>query len=84
MPQEIKEAQTSREENKGQVIRLDFKTAKKKLSFLRKADYRNFSFCQHMDEAQALMKTLTHGEATQPVRIKTKSLVTELKRRISL
>jgi len=84
MPQEIKTAPTSQSKDKGQVIRIDFKTAKKKLSFLRKADYRNFSFCQLMDEAQALMKTITHGEATQPVRIKTKSLVTELRRRISL
>ena len=61
MPQEIKEAQALKEEDKGQVIRLDFKTAKKKLSFLRKADYRNFSFCQLMDEARAFMYEDTYS-----------------------
>ena len=84
MPQETKLVPTEQTDDKGQVIRLDFRAAKKKLSFLCKADYRNFSFCQLMDEAQELMKSITHGEATQPVRLKTKSLVTELKRRISL
>lgn len=84
MPQETKVVSTSKSEDNGQVIRLDFRAAKRKLSFLRKVDYKNFSFCQLMDEAQELMKTITCGEVTQPVRLKTKSLVTELKRRVSL
>jgi hypothetical protein len=84
MPQETKAIQVAKSEDAGQVIRLDFRAAKRKFSFLTKADYRNFSFCQLLDEAQELMKTITCGEVTQPVRLKTKSLVTELRRRVSL
>ena len=83
MPHETKAISEAKSEDNGQVIRLDFRAAKRKLSFL-KVDYRNFSFCQLMDEAQELMKTITCGEVTQPVRLKTKSLVTELMRRVSL
>ena len=84
MPQETKAIQVAKSEDAGQVIRLDFRAAKRKFSFLKKADYRNFSFCQLLDEAQELMKTIKCGEVTQPVRLKTKSLVTELRRRVSL
>jgi len=84
MPHETKAISEAKSEDNGQVIRLDFRAAKRKLSFLSKVDYKNFSFCQLMDEAQELMKIITCGEVTQPVRLKTKSLVAELKRRISL
>ena len=83
MPQEIRIIK-NKINDQGEIIRLDFGKPKKKLLAKKNKDYKGFSFCQLMEEAQLLLQTITHGDVSQPIRIKTLTLITELKRRITL
>lgn len=83
MPQEIRIIK-NKVNDQGEIIRLDFGKSSKKLLTKKNKDYKGFSFCQLMEEAQLLLQTITNGDVSQPIRVKTLNLITELKRRISL
>ena len=83
MPQEIRIIK-NKVNDQGEIIRLDFGKSNKKLLTKKNKDYKGFSFCQLMEEAQLLLQTITNGDVSQPIRVKTLNLITELKRRIRL
>ena len=83
MPQEIRIIK-NKVNDQGEIIRLDFGKSNNKLLTKKNKDYKGFSFCQLMEEAQLLLQTITNGDVSQPIRVKTLNLITELKRRIRL
>jgi hypothetical protein len=84
MPQEFRVIRNKGNDHEDKIIRINFKNSNNITSVQSTKDYKGLSFCQLMEEAQNLLQTITGGNVSQPIRIKTKSLISELKRRVHL
>jgi len=84
MPQEFRVIRDKGNDHEDKIIRINFNNSDRKPSVKSTKDYKGLSFCQLMEEAQNLLQTITNGNVSQPIRIKTKNLISELKRRVHL